>query len=283
MKRLFLHGICCSIILASLASPALANDWKKIRIATEGAYPPWNFVEASGKLNGYDVDVSNDLCKRMGSDCEIVAQDWDGIIPALNAEKFDAVVAAMVITPKRQALVDFTIPYAKGARSFITLKDSPLGSIAAQSLTLSLETDAPKVQAAVDALKPALQGKTIGVQVATTHVEFLEKYLKGVVEVREYKTSEAMILDLNAGRIDAAFDGIAFLGGLLGSADGQKLTFIGPRFDGGMFGIGSAIAVRKSTPDLRDKLNVALKAAIADGTLRNLSLKWFKLDISPKP
>lgn len=281
MKRIILRA-ALGLLVGLLAGQARAEDWKKITIATEGAYAPWNFVEASGKLNGYDVDVTNDLCRRMGSECEIIAQDWDGMIPALNAKKYDAIVAAMVITPKRQELVDFTIPYAKGARTFITLKDSPLASVPALDETLSLDRDSEKVKQAVEALKPALQGKAVGVQVATTHVRFLEEYLKDVVEVREYKSAEAMVLDLNAGRIDAGFDGIAFLGGLSGTAEGEKLTFIGPRFDEGIFGIGSGIAVRKHTPELRDKLNVALKAAIADGTLSKLSLKWFKLDIAPK-
>ena len=70
---------------------AQAKDWKKIKIATEGAYAPWNFTNAAGKLEGFEVDLANDLCKRMKAECEIVAQDWDGIIPALNAKKFDAI------------------------------------------------------------------------------------------------------------------------------------------------------------------------------------------------
>lgn len=282
MKLKYIQNVMSAIAMFALIAPAHAEDWNKIRIATEGAYAPWNFVEASGKLNGYDIDVSNDLCKRMKADCSIVSQDWDGIIPALNAGKYDAIVAAMVITPKRQEQVDFTVPYAKGARTFIALKGSELAAVPAQDATYSLASQDDKVRQTLDMLKPKLQGKVVGAQTSTTHVKFLEEYLKGVVEVREYKSAEAMILDLNSGRIDAAFDGIAFLGGLLGTPDGERLTFVGPRFDDGIFGVGSAIAIRKSDPGLKAKFDEAINAAIDDGTLKTLSMKWFKLDISPK-
>jgi octopine/nopaline transport system substrate-binding protein len=280
MRRIY---IAAAMICAAFGSGSVsAKDWTKVKIATEGAYAPWNFVEPSGKLAGYDVDVSNDLCARMKVECEIVAQDWDGIIPALNAGKYDAIVAAMVITDKRKEVVDFTVPYAVGARTFVTLKSSPLAKVPIDEQTLSLADQPDHVQKAVDALKPALQGKAVGVQTATTHAIFMEKYLKGVVEVREYKTSEQMILDLVAGRIDAAFDGIAFIGGSLRGPDGAKLTLFGPKFDKGLFGVGSAIAVRKSDPELREMFSKALNAARDDGTLRKLSLKWFTFDISPK-
>lgn len=282
MKRHML-GMLLATTTVLAGACAEAKEWTKVRIATEGAYAPWNFTEASGKLNGFDIDVSNDLCQRMKVECEIVAQDWDGIIPALNAEKYDAIVAAMVITPKRLEVVDFTIPYALGARSFITLKSSPLAQIKADETVYSLADDADKVKAVIEQLKPHLLGKVIGVQTATTHVKFVEEYLKGIAEPREYKTSEAMILDLSAGRIDAALDGIAFLGGALGTPEGENLTFIGPRFNGGLFGKGSAIAVRKTDPELKEKFNAALTAAIADGTLQKLSVKWFHFDIAPKP
>jgi len=272
-----------SVAALMLGGPVTAKEWTSVRIATEGAYAPWNFTEPSGQLGGYDVDVSRDLCRRMNVQCDIIAQDWDGIIPGLNAGKYDAIVAAMVITPKRQEAVDFTVPYAVGSRSFITLKTSPLAEIKPEQKVYDLVKDADALRKVIEELKPKLQGKVIGVQSATTHVQFMDEYLKGVAETREYKSAEAMILDLKSGRIDAVLDGIAFLGGTLNSPDGEELTFIGPRFAGGLFGIGSAIAVRKSDPELRDKFNAALKEAIADGTLSKLSQKWFKLDIAPQP
>lgn len=270
------------VVALSISTGAFANDWSTIRFATEGAYAPWNFVEANGQLAGFDVDVTRDLCRRMKANCEIVAQAWDGIIPALNAGKYDAITAAMVITPARKAVVDFTIPYAVGARSFVVQKSGPLAKIGASQQVLLLDKDPAAVQKAVDALKPALKGMIVGVQTSTTHVQFLDQYFKGVVQVREYKTSQDMMLDLTSGRIDAAFDGIAFIGGALGTPEGNGLTFVGPRFNGGLFGEGSAITVRKTDPDLRDKISAAIAAARDDGTLSRLSMKWFHIDIAPK-
>lgn len=278
----------CRLALAALgllvleASAFSANDWHKIRFATEGAYAPWNFVEANGALSGFDVELTRDLCRRMKADCPIVAQAWDGIIPALNAGKYDAITASMVITPERRAVVDFTVPYAEDPRSFVVQKDSPLAKIAEINQTFYLDKDPQGVQKALDALKPKLKGMVVGVQTSTTHVKFMEQYLKGVVQVREYKTSEDMMLDLGAGRIDAAFDGVAFLSGALATPQGKSLTLIGPKFDGGLFGDGSAITVRKTDTDLRDKINAAIAAARDDGTISKLSMKWFHVDIAPK-
>lgn len=258
-----------------------AAEWAKIRIATEGAYAPWNFKTASGELDGFDVDVSNELCRRMQVECEIIAQDWDGIIPALNAGKYDIIVAAMVITDKRREVVDFTTPYAIGTRTFVVPKTSPLAKIPVEDTVYHLTEDPEGTQKAIDALKPALQGKVVAAQSATTNAKFIEEYFKDVATVREYKTAEQIILDLNAGRVDAIFDGIAFLGGALRTEEGKNLTMVGPKFIGGLFGHGSAIALRKTDPELKEKLNVALKAMIEDGTLKELSLKWFHVDISP--
>lgn len=93
---------------------------KTIRIATEGAYPPFNYTNADGSLAGYDIDVANALCKQMQAKCEIVAQDWDGIIPGLLAQKYDAVIAGMSITPERQEKVDFTEPYFANTMVWLT-------------------------------------------------------------------------------------------------------------------------------------------------------------------
>ena len=280
MKRVMLAMVSAVFLVMSM--DARAEEPSKLRIATEGAYPPYNLVLPSGELAGYDVDVARDLCGRLKVECEIVAQDWDGIIPGLNAGKYDAIIAAMVTTPERAEVVDFTAPYGKMSLSFIAPKSSELASLKPEQTDYSLSDDPEKAQKAIDALKPLLKGKLIGVQSSTTQAQFVEHYLKGTAEPREYKTAEAMILDLNAGRIDAALDAIGFFSGILASKDGQDLTFIGPRFSGGLFGGDSVIAVRKGDA-LKDKINEALAAAKADGSLKALSEKWFHTDISPAP
>jgi octopine/nopaline transport system substrate-binding protein len=281
LTRRFLVMLGIALAVAGYGTTTQANDWTKIRIATEGAYAPWNFKTASGELDGFDLDVSKELCKRMKVECEFMAQDWDGIIPALNAGKYDAIVAAMVITDKRREVVDFTYPYAVGTRTFVAAKNGPLGSIPADETVYHLTTDQAGTQKAVDALKPTLEGKVIAAQTSTTNAAFIEKYFGDAATVREYKTAEQIILDINAGRVDAIFDGIAFLGGTLRTDEGKNLAMVGPKFIGGLFGHGSAIAVRKGDADLKEKINVALKTMVEDGTLKDLSMKWFHVDISP--
>ena len=110
MKKITL--VLVALLASVAAGPSYAGDWKKIRIATEGAYKPWNFTDSSGKLVGFELDLAADLCKRMGAQCEIVAQAWDGIIPALQAGKYDAIMAGMSITEKRKKVITFSRAYA---------------------------------------------------------------------------------------------------------------------------------------------------------------------------
>ena len=265
-----------------LVTAAAGRDWTTVRIATEGAYPPWNYTTADGKLEGYDVDVANALCDRMKVTCTIEAQDWDGMLPALNAGKFDAIVAAMAPNDDRRKVVDFTTQYALGPRSFVALKGTPLAEIPAQDMLFDLKKSPEETKAALDRLRPLLSGKVIGVQSSTTHAVFMDTYLKGDVEIREYKTTDQILLDLNSGRIDATFDDLAYLTSQTETEAGKDLVFFGPHFDGGVLGEGSAIPIRKEDADLRAKFDAAINSLAADGTLRELSLKWFKIDVSPK-
>ncbi|RWC33522.1 transporter substrate-binding domain-containing protein [Mesorhizobium sp.] len=130
-------------------------------------------------------------------------------------------------------------------------KQNSLAKIGASDMSYSLDTDAAGVSKAVAELKPLLQGKVIEVQTSTTQVQFLEKYFAGVVEVREYKTTDASVLDLASGRIDATLDGAGFLGGVIASPQGKDLELVGPRFGGGLFGGDSCIALRKADTDLK--------------------------------
>ena len=115
-----LMHLCAAALVASLSlvtgASAQPKDWANIKIATEGAYKPWNFTDASGKLIGFEVDLAEDLCKRMKAKCEIVAQAFDGVIPALNAGKFDAIMAGMNITDKRKEAIAFTLRTAARRR-----------------------------------------------------------------------------------------------------------------------------------------------------------------------
>ena len=117
-----------AMALGLAAGGAMAKDWTSVRIATEGAYPPWNSTNSAGQLIGFEVDLANDLCQRMQVECEVVAQNWDGIIPALTAGKYDAIMAGMSITDERMQVISFTDSYAVEPSYFAVLKDSDLAS-----------------------------------------------------------------------------------------------------------------------------------------------------------
>lgn len=263
------------------AGPADAQS-RKVRIATEGAYAPWNFTDASGKIVGFEIDLAQDLCKRMGVECEIVAQDWDGIIPALNAGKYDAIMAGMSITDRRREVINFSIPYAATPAAFVTLKSSPLVRALPADRTYPLATMTPEAEKAIDTLKTALKGKAVGVQVSTIHANFLEGPLKGIVDVRSYKTTEQHDLDLVAGRIDAALASMSYWKPLLDKPEGKDLVMVGPSFTGGVFGSGVGIGLRKADGALLAAFDKAIGEARADGTVKALSMKWFKFDTTPQ-
>jgi octopine/nopaline transport system substrate-binding protein len=274
-----LGAVTLSILVA--ASGAAAQE-KTIKIATEGAYAPWNFTGAGGKLEGFEIDLANDLCARMKVKCEIVAQDWDGIIPALQAKKYDAIMAGMTITDKRQEVINFSIPYADTPSVFLTATNSPLAKLPGTGQALNLSTQQAAAEKAIEDLKPLLKGKSIGVQTSTIQANFADKYLKGTAEIREYKTTEQHDLDLAAGRIDAVFAGAAQIIGTLEKPDFKDYAVVGPSLTGGLLGAGIAVGLRKDEANLKKAFDEAIQGAIKDGTIQKLSVKWFKTNITPQ-
>lgn len=250
-----------ALLLAALAAPAAAKEWKEVRIATEGAYAPFNFVDKDGKLQGFDVDIAHALCERMKVACTVVAQDWDGIIPGLLAKKYDAIVASMSITDERKKKVAFTDRYYKTPARFITKKGSGL-----------------KIS------KDGLKGKSVGVQRATIHANYLTDNYGAVVTVKQYDTQENANLDLANGRLDAVLaDSLVLLEGFLKTPQGQGFEFVGPELtDRKWFGDGAGIALRKEDDDLRRMLNRALADIRKDGTYKKLNDKYFPFDIYGK-
>ena len=117
------------LITLSLSSFALAGDWSKIRVGTEGAYEPWNYTNAAGELVGAELDLARDLCARMNADCEFIQQDWDGIIPALVQGKYDVIMAGMSITEERMKTISFSSAYMTEPAKMSTVKGSPLTTL----------------------------------------------------------------------------------------------------------------------------------------------------------
>jgi octopine/nopaline transport system substrate-binding protein len=262
-----------------------------IKIATEGAYPPWNLKDESGKLIGFEIDLANLLCDYMKYfNCTIVENDWDGMIPSLTTGKFDAIMAGMSITDERKKKIKFTKPYADEVASLAVMKGSSLETLkTADSIFLKnkpLKKQKKKVRKDLETIAQTLAGKTVGVQTGTIHQNFLESGLVGKINVRTYKTQDEVNLDLEAGRIDVALAAaVAFVDYVKKS--GKPVVLTGPKFSGGVFGNGVGVGVRKPEGSkaeqdkfLREDLNKAIRKAKKKGKITELSIKWFGFDAS---
>ncbi|SCW83001.1 octopine/nopaline transport system substrate-binding protein [Rhizobium mongolense subsp. loessense] len=276
-KTLFLST---GFTLAAFAAPLAAKDWKTATITLEGAYAPWNLTNADGSLGGFEPELAKILCERAKIDCRLVASDWDGMIPALNAGKFDVIMDALSITEERKKIIDFTVPYAATPAAFATAKDSPLANAAGTGSTIKMTPGQTGVKE-IESLKEAFKDKTIGIQAATVYAKFVYDNFGSIAEIREYKTGADRDLDLQSGRIDLGFDDAVYFNNAFQAANGA-LAFTGPEIAGSIWGEGEGLGLRKADTDLRDKFNEAIKSALADGTVKNLSMKWFKVDVSPQ-
>lgn len=277
IRHIYLTTLFSSLLLSGIA--VQAKEWKSITIATEGSYEPWNLTLPGGKLGGFEPELMANLCKRMNIQCRLVVQNWDGMIAGLNAGKYDVIMDAIVITPDRKKVVNFTAPYASTPATFITTKDAPL--LPADKNIIRLHDNADEVNKAIAPLKAALKGKTIGIASGTVYTPFIDAYFKDIADIREYTASADAILDLQAGRIDAVFDDVTFAQSTLARKENSNLTFSGPQLGGPIWGEGEAMGVRMADNDLKARLDDAIKAALADGTVKTLSEKWFKTDVTP--
>ena len=276
IRRFFLTF---SAFLLMTISASYAGDWSKIKIGTEGAYPPWNGTNASGALEGAEIDLAMDLCARMNAECELVAQDWDGIIPALQNGKYDAIMAGMSITAERMEVINFSQGYANEPASFSVLKSSKLAALKSGG-KVNMDALNSTSTALLESLKSTLKGSVVGVQGSTTHENFVKQVLGDSVTMKSYDTQENLELDLSVGRIDAALSDQGSMEKFMESDKGKNIAFIGPGLGGGSFGGGVGVGLRKADTDLLEKFNKAIDEARADGSLAKHFSKWFGKDIS---
>ena len=264
-------------LLISLFLTISANA-DKIRIGTEGAYPPWNSKDAAGKLIGFEVELAWTLCRYIGQQCEIVEQDWDGMIPALIMRKFDAIMAGMSITAERQKAISFSQGYADEVASLAVMKGSDLEGIStSEGINLTKKTGAVKKD--LKTLTSALAGKTVCTQTATIHQNFLESGDVGKIKVRTYKTQDEVNLDLASGRCDVALAAaVAFTD--YAEKSGKPVVLVGPTFSGGAFGNGVGVGIRKDDTELLKAFNKAIDKARKNGDISRIATKWFGFDAS---
>ena len=272
-------------VLASLL--VIGNVYAdKIKIGTEGAYPPWNSKDASGALIGFEVELANELCAIMKRECTIVEQDWDGMIPALLMRKFDAIMAGMSITAERQKTITFSQGYATEPATLAVMKGSSLeGMDTPQSINLNLSGS--DVKKALKTITGALAGKTVCTQTGTIHQNFLDSGDVGSVNVRTYKTQDEVNLDLTSGRCDVALAAKASFVEYA-EASGKAVVTVGPNLAGGAFGNGVGVGVRQGGDDAIGKrdakllkdFNRAINTARKKGIISELAIKWFKDDVS---
>jgi len=256
--RKFISAITAAAVLMLGSSLSMAGDWSKVRIGVEGAYPPFSWVEADGTLKGFDIDIANALCKEIGAECTLVQQDWDGIIPSLLAKKYDAIIASMSITPERKKKVAFSNKYYNTPAKFARMKGS-----------------------GIEINKEGLAGKTVGVQRATTHDNFITAEFGDAVTIKRYGTQDEAYLDAVSGRVDLILaDSVAMDDGFLSTDNGKDWEFVGPGFtEEKYFGPGAGIAIRKEDADLVEKFNAAIATIRSNGTYEAINKKYFEFDV----
>lgn len=257
--RRFLTTVLCVLgMVALLVPPALSQELpQKLVIGTEGAYPPFNYLDSNGEAQGFEIDLANEMCERLDVECEWKVQDWDGIIPGLLAQKYDAIIASLYITDARKEKIAFSDKYYKVPARFVVPKDSDL-EISAEGLA----------------------GKVVGTQRATSFERFMRDNMPEV-QLRVYATMDEAYLDLESGRVDAVMgDVVALQEGFLDKPAGEGFALRGPEFTGAeWFGYGAGVGVRKEEAHIADAFSKAISELREDGTYQEISDKWFGFDV----
>ncbi|KQW43486.1 MULTISPECIES: transporter substrate-binding domain-containing protein [unclassified Roseateles] len=252
-----------SLLAATAATTAWAQPAsapaQRLRIGFAVGYAPFSEVGTDGQLKGFEVDVAQALCARLGMPCVPVIQEFDGLIPALQSRKIDAIMASMSITPERQQVIAFSAPYYFSPARLVMRSGTRTEATAA-----------------------GLKGKRIGVERGTIHERFLAEQFKDS-QVLRYPTQDQAFLDLKSGRLDATLvDAVIAQFGFLNHADGRGFGFVGPDFgkDQRYYGKGIGVGLRKAdAASLGKRLDEALAALRANGILKSLNDRYFSFDL----
>jgi lysine/arginine/ornithine transport system substrate-binding protein len=247
---------------AGAAFGAHAADMKEMRFGVEASYAPFESKSPGGELIGFDIDVGNAVCAKLKVKCVWIENSFDGLIPALQARKFDGINSDMTITDKRKTAIDFTDPIYTIPNQLIAKKGST-------------------IQPTVDGLK----GKHVGVLQGSIQETYAKaKWAPAGVDVQSYQAQDQIYADLASGRLDAAFqDAEAASKGFLKMPQGAGFAFAGPAVsDEKLLGAGVGFGVRKNDKALKESLNRALKELKDDGTIDKLAAKYFDVKVVMK-
>ena len=241
-------------LLAVSAGVAHAKDWTTVRFGVDASYAPFESKAPDGKLVGFDIDLGNEICKRLNAKCVWVEQDFDGMIPGLKAKKFDGALSALTVTPQREQQIAFTVK----------LYDTPTRLVAKKGSTLQ-----PSVE--------SLKGKSVGVEQGSTQETYAKQnWATQGVNVITYQNQDQVYLDLNSGRLDAALqDEVQADLGFLKTARGAGFQFAGKEIPTG----AAAIGLRKDDADLKAKIDKTIADMIKDGTYKKIESKYFDFDV----
>jgi polar amino acid transport system substrate-binding protein len=250
--------LCLALAFApGPAFQASAQQSSTIRIAVEGAYPPFNFIDQNNELQGFEVDLAKALCEEMKAECTLVQHEWDGIVRGLLNHEYDAIMSSLEILERRQKRIAFSKPYYRIPAVFIAPKDSPIKDLTPEGLA----------------------GSKIGTTIRSDHAEYLDRYYRNS-PVELYGSPVEATLDLLVGRIDAVFGDKRSLKTFLESREGECCRIVGtapdnPPYLSQFYGIG----MRKEDRALKERFNSALAAVQANGTYDRIREKYIDFDI----
>jgi cystine transport system substrate-binding protein len=257
-----LTKIAAAVLISSLAVSAFAADLLDtvkargtLKVAMEGNYPPFNFKDPkNGQLTGFEVDVANLIAAKLGVKTEFTTTEWSGILAGLGAGKYDVIMNQVGITEERQKAFDFSVPYTISSAQLIVRKDEKRNFA-------SLED---------------LKGKKLGLGQGT-NFEQKAKSVPGI-DIKTYPGSPEYLSDLASGRIDAALNDSLLVGYLLKNT---KLPLKAGAPIGNIDKIG--IPFQKGNPKFQAALDKAIEEILKDGSFKQVSLKWFGIDVSKAP